>query len=127
MNDDNPTRTEIDEQLEEAVTDSWMLADYEYTEGQYETARLTIELEYTPPTELESLLGLMDAPRAARTVKNVIRKHQQEHEPGAPIADVVDELKTEHEFDADEVDTAIQELKNKGDIYEPQTDHLRVV
>lgn len=127
MNDDNPTRKEIDEQLENAINDSWMLVDYEYSEGQYETARLTIELEYSPPSELESLVGQTDAGQVVKLVKNAIRKHQDSDGHGAPIDDVVDKLVSKHGVTADQAETAVQELKNKGDIYEPQTDHLRVV
>ncbi|MEF8790109.1 MAG: LAGLIDADG family homing endonuclease [Haloarculaceae archaeon] len=61
-----------------------------------------------------------------KDVKGIIRELQEEYERGAPFEEVleraeqagIDRSKAEHE---------IQKLKNKGDIYEPQTDHLRVV
>ncbi|WP_435196569.1 LAGLIDADG family homing endonuclease [Natronomonas sp. EA1] len=61
-----------------------------------------------------------------KNIKGIIKELEEEYEDGAPIDKVIeraqaigmDESKAEHE---------IQKLKNKGDIYEPNMDHLRAV
>jgi replicative DNA helicase Mcm len=61
-----------------------------------------------------------------KNVKGIIRELQDEYEDGAPYDQVleraeqggIERSKAEHE---------IQKLKDRGDIYEPKTDHLRVV
>jgi replicative DNA helicase Mcm len=59
-------------------------------------------------------------------IKGIIRELQDEYEEGAPIEEVlaqaetagIEESKAEHE---------IQKLRDKGEIYSPNKDHLRVV
>ena len=61
-----------------------------------------------------------------KNVKGIIRELQDEYDDGAPLEDVleraeqggIERTKAEHE---------IQKLKDRGDIYEPRSDHLRVV
>ena len=61
-----------------------------------------------------------------KNVKGIIRELQDEYDDGAPYDQVleraeaggIERSKAEHE---------IQKLKDRGDIYEPKTDHLRVV
>jgi replicative DNA helicase Mcm len=61
-----------------------------------------------------------------KNVKGIIRELQEEYDDGAPYDQVleraeaggIERSKAEHE---------IQKLKDRGDIYEPKTDHLRVV
>ncbi len=61
-----------------------------------------------------------------KNVKGIIRELQDEYERGAPFDEVVDRAE-QAGIDRSKVEHEIQKLKNKGDIYEPQTDHLRVV
>jgi replicative DNA helicase Mcm len=61
-----------------------------------------------------------------KNVKGIIRELQDEYERGAPFEEVVDRAE-QAGIDRSKVEHEIQKLKNKGDIYEPQTDHLRVV
>ena len=61
-----------------------------------------------------------------KNVKGIIRELQDEYEKGAPFEEVVDRAE-QAGIDRSKVEHEIQKLKNKGDIYEPQTDHLRVV
>jgi replicative DNA helicase Mcm len=61
-----------------------------------------------------------------KNIKGIIQELEAEYDDGAPVEAVIErageigmnESKAEHE---------IQKLKNKGDIYEPSTDHLRTV
>ncbi|MEF8843734.1 MAG: LAGLIDADG family homing endonuclease [Haloarculaceae archaeon] len=61
-----------------------------------------------------------------KNVKGIIRELQDEYERGAPFEEVIDRAQ-QAGIDRSKVEHEIQKLKNKGDIYEPQTDHLRVV
>jgi len=59
-----------------------------------------------------------------KRIKAVIQETEEEFDGGAPI----DEIKKRVEamdIDADKVEKEIQNLKDKGDVYEPTTDHLR--
>ena len=61
-----------------------------------------------------------------KNVKGIIRELQDEYEKGAPFDEVIERAE-QAGIDRSKVEHEIQKLKNKGDIYEPQTDHLRVV
>jgi len=61
-----------------------------------------------------------------KNVKGIIRELQEEYERGAPFEEVIERAE-QAGIDRSKVEHEIQKLKNKGDIYEPQTDHLRVV
>jgi replicative DNA helicase Mcm len=66
------------------------------------------------------------SPELSENIKVIIREMQDDYKRGAPVEKVIDRAtqagisrsKTEHE---------LQKLKTKGDVYEPQTDHLRIV
>lgn len=58
-----------------------------------------------------------------KTVKKTISRLEQEHEIGAPLEAVIDELSDD--YDASQIRHEIDQLKQKGEYYEPRTDYLR--
>lgn len=60
-----------------------------------------------------------------KSVKSVIRDVGEEHKNGAPI-DIVIERAGDIGIDDDTVEHEIEKLKQKGDAYEPTTDHIRL-
>jgi len=61
-----------------------------------------------------------------KNVKGIIRELQEEYDDGAPYEQVLDRAETGG-IERSKAEHEIQKLKDKGDIYEPKTDHLRVV
>jgi len=61
-----------------------------------------------------------------KNVKGIIRELQDEYEDGAPYEQVIERAETGG-IDRSKAEHEIQKLKDRGDIYEPKTDHLRVV
>jgi replicative DNA helicase Mcm len=61
-----------------------------------------------------------------KNLKGLIQDIEDDYEDGAPIDEVYDRAE-EIGMDRSKVEDEIRKLKNKGDIYEPRQDHLRVV
>ncbi|PSP88751.1 AAA family ATPase [Halobacteriales archaeon QS_4_66_20] len=61
-----------------------------------------------------------------KNMKGIIRELQDEYDEGAPIEEVLDRAE-EAGTERSKADHEIQKLKDKGDIYEPTNDHLRIV
>jgi len=61
-----------------------------------------------------------------KNVKGIIRELQEEYEDGAPYEQVLERAETGG-IERSKAEHEIQKLKDRGDIYEPKTDHLRVV
>jgi replicative DNA helicase Mcm len=61
-----------------------------------------------------------------KNVKGIIRELQDEYEDGAPYEQVLERAETGG-IERSKAEHEIQKLKDRGDIYEPKTDHLRVV
>ncbi|WP_338730084.1 LAGLIDADG family homing endonuclease [Haladaptatus sp. DJG-WS-42] len=59
-----------------------------------------------------------------KNIKNLIAEIEQEYEDGAPI-DVVLDRAEEIGMDHSKAEHEIEKLKQKGEVYEPRTDHLR--
>jgi replicative DNA helicase Mcm len=59
-----------------------------------------------------------------KSIKSLISQIEEEYDEGAPV-DVVIERAEEEAMDASKAEHEIDKLKQKGEVYEPQTDHLR--
>jgi replicative DNA helicase Mcm len=59
-----------------------------------------------------------------QSIKTLISEVQDEYEEGAPVEVVMDRA-TDAGMDQSKVDHEIEKLKQRGEIYEPSTDHLR--
>ncbi|MFB6184271.1 MAG: LAGLIDADG family homing endonuclease [Haloarculaceae archaeon] len=59
-----------------------------------------------------------------KNIKGIIADLEDEYDEGAPV-DVVIERAEEVGTDASKAEHEIEKLKQKGEVYEPQTDHLR--
>ncbi len=61
-----------------------------------------------------------------KAVKKFISEVEQEHDNGAPI-DVLIERRDELDLSSSQMKHEIEKLRRQGDLYEPETDHLRTV
>jgi replicative DNA helicase Mcm len=59
-----------------------------------------------------------------KNIKGLIADIEEEYEDGAPV-DVVLDRADEIGLDPDKADHEIEKLKQKGEVYEPSTDHIR--
>jgi replicative DNA helicase Mcm len=59
-----------------------------------------------------------------KNIRSLIEAIEEEYDEGAPV-DVVVERAEEQGMDASKAEHEIDKLKQKGEVYEPQTDHLR--
>jgi len=78
--------------------------------------------------ELDADVVATGTPKSQRdrikTVRGVIDNTAPEYDAGAPV-DVVIERAVEQGIDEDKVEHEIGKLKERGEVYEPETDHLR--
>jgi replicative DNA helicase Mcm len=61
-----------------------------------------------------------------KSLKGLIQDIEADYEEGAPVEEVLDRA-DEIGMDRSKAEAEIEKLKNKGDIYQPKQDHLRVV
>ncbi|WP_121822102.1 DUF5906 domain-containing protein [Halostella salina] len=59
-------------------------------------------------------------------VKDVVADLEAEHDQGAPVEDVIDELQERAGMDADQAEHQIEKLRQKGAVYEPADGRLRM-
>lgn len=59
-----------------------------------------------------------------QTVKDVVKGLEQNYDDGAPLPEVI-RLCVEQGMNAEKARHAVESLKNKGELYEPQSEHLR--
>jgi len=119
-----PTSDEIEAVLDRIENKLWNVEDYTARSGKYETTTLTIEVEYVEPQNriVETGDGLGTPKRQA---KATVQRIEQEAEDGAPIDEVVKLGAESSEFTTEEIKAAIEELRRRGEVYEPKQDCLR--
>jgi replicative DNA helicase Mcm len=61
-----------------------------------------------------------------KNIKALIEEIEEEFDDGAPIEEVLDRAE-EVGMDAEKAEHEIENLKQKGELYQPNTDHLRVI
>jgi replicative DNA helicase Mcm len=60
-----------------------------------------------------------------KNLKQLISDIEDEYEEGAPVEEVVARATTELNLDESKAEQEIENLRRKGEVYEPRTDHLR--
>lgn len=108
-----PTNDEI-ESATDNFPEAWEVADWEEKNGAYSEARLTVELEYIPPADR------LDHPQGV--IKKTIDKF--DHGDGASIDDVIEEAAAELDTDTETIREHVEELRTKGEVYEPRQNWL---
>lgn len=112
---DRPTADEIENVVDESAHDGWRTVNWEESNGADQPARITLELEYVPP---EDRLG-----HPQRQIKDAI-DHIGDDE-GAPIDEVILYVADKHDTPSDTVSKEIENLRTRGEIYEPRQGTLR--
>jgi len=111
---DEPLPDELVSAVEQ-VSD-WEVSDYEYSSGMYAPVTITVELEPSV---------VADGTSPSAFVKDVVSELEEEYEEGAPVHRVLVTLMDRSEMNVDEASDAIENLRRKGEVYEPRKDYLR--
>jgi replicative DNA helicase Mcm len=61
-----------------------------------------------------------------KNIKGIIKELEQEYDDGAPTEEVLDQAETAG-IERSKAEHQIQKLRDRGEVYEPRTDHLRTV
>jgi replicative DNA helicase Mcm len=60
-----------------------------------------------------------------KDLKGLIQDLEDEYEEGAPIGEVIDRATTDLGLDEAKAESEVENLRRKGEVYEPRTDYLR--
>jgi replicative DNA helicase Mcm len=61
-----------------------------------------------------------------KNIKGIIKELEQEYDDGAPTEEVLDRAEAAG-IERSKAEHQIQKLRDRGEVYEPRTDHLRTV
>lgn len=119
-------RREIQDLLDSLEESGWIVRDYDPTVDPNESLSVDVSLERQDTEELQDFGTSKEQRDRITGVKEVIERLSENTEHGAPTTEVI--RKTADELDANPsfIKHEITRLKEKGEIYEPKADHLRV-
>ena len=118
---DEPTPDDKDELLDaiESTDVAWEVSDWEYESGQYDESTMLVEVTWSEPEPAALEVGEI------QDLKTLIAKIESDHEEGAPINTVLNAAYDEFGWKVDRVSEQIDDLRTKGEVYEPKQGHLR--
>lgn len=87
-------------------------------------AALGVEIESGDEQIKEDFKVVVAESGSVKTVPSIIDDIEDDYAEGAPV-NVVKKKAIDRGMDADMVDHEVEKLKQKGEVYEPRTDHLR--
>jgi len=122
-NDDRPAPSDVESYLEEIERDGWSVEDYSASYGSDDPVTVTVELEWgwTP-----AVLDSETQRDLAKAVKHAIK--ETGNEGGGAHVDVVVEYVAENvDAPPEAIEATVETLKEKGEIYQPNKDHLRAI
>ena len=121
MSNESPKPDELIEQLED-ITD-WNIDDWEYTVDN-DGAAFDVTLNHDPKRDLNDINKLV----SEYDVMEIIEDIAEDSDTGARTDDVIEAV-WERETGAirsDEITEILDGLRERGEVYEPRTGHLRV-
>lgn len=117
----NPTPSDIEALINRIDSDSpWTVEDWNHESGRFKQPRVTLDVEWSPLQALDPE-DRRDGELAVKEAIDSLEKEEGAHRDDV-ITEVVDNV---DEFDSDTVEAILETLKQKGEIYEPRTAHLR--
>lgn len=102
--------------------DYWEIDDYEFEIGMWDGPELSITLVPTVPDDEQPDTEQQDD---SVDLKEIIWVREDEHEDGASKETVIEDAMAAG-LSEEEVERRLDNLKQKGQIYEPRSDRLRV-
>lgn len=118
-----PQRNEINDLLDDLEDEGWYVLDYNPSVDPFDPLRVKIHVErryHDVEIEPPGFVG-----RELADAKHVLRYLESDHEDGAPIDEAVDALVVELEIADGQADELIEDLRERGELYEPETGFLR--
>jgi hypothetical protein len=114
----------LDELENHLETTPWDVDEQEFSADMWHGQSVTLQLMYSPADE--SLTG-GDIPDLNGEIKTILAEMETQHVEGVPKDHAIDNIAEELSIDEEAARDKIESLRLKGDVYEPQTDRLRVV
>lgn len=125
---DNPTREQIEsfiESLAEGAVDPWEPTSWRDVDDPDDNSyRVVVTFQFDPAPHQHARFGPDKHTPPSPSVRKVVEALQDEGEYGAPVEAVADQLR---ERGVDTPYNEIGQYLQRGEIYEPREDYLRVV
>jgi len=112
-------RRTINDLLNRLEDSGWIVENYNPTVDPYEELRVTVDLRRVAHAPITT-----SSPEDVQTVLDIVKELEGGYDEGAPIEKVVEEA-GEEGMGAKKAIHEIEQLKQKGEVYEPRTDYLR--
>lgn len=109
-----PDPEEIEALVERINEGPWKVTDWDYSTGAYAPSEIEIDAEWNPTIDDRETIG---------EAKSVIAGLEDQHEHGAPVNRVLDELG--EELGIEYPSAVVDALRQSGEIYEPVSDYYR--
>jgi len=118
---DEPTPDEIAELVAHLETETdWSVEDWQFQAAMYDGPTLDLELDWSPDADIDH-----DGDGTRQIVRSVVDRY--DGGDGATVSNVIAEtLSRADDADEEDVRHALETLKQRGEVYEPDAGYLRV-
>jgi len=128
MTDYEQTHDAVNDLLEAAQEIGWSVEHYQLDSDAYEPVELGLQLELEPENEVVGVFET-DTTKEDRSrtqaIKDIVGELEQKNDLGAEMPAVIDEATNGGEMDEKTAENELHKLKQRGEVYEPTTEHLR--
>jgi len=120
-----PSEAEIQTLIEQIDERPWSVDGYEFAGGSEESFTVTLTLDWVGGDAMSGT-EMLEERADLNKIKSIVTALESEHDEGAPIETILDRAEAEG-IDREIAEDAIDTFRRQGDVYEPTTDHLRLV
>jgi len=111
-------------EIEAQIADTnWTIDERVFSSGEWNGQTATLELEYDPEVDLT----IVEDDSVRHTVKTIVAQVADRYPSGARLNEVISRAVEELDIEPEAARDEIEQLRRQGDVYEPNTDRLRVV
>ena len=124
-----PSEAEIQTLAEQIDEQPWSVDGYEFAGGSEESFTVTLTLDWVgeEATPIEDVdLSSTEQRDRINKIKSIVTTLEADYDEGAPIETILNRAEADG-IDRDAAEREIDKLRRQGDVYEPTTDHLRLV
>jgi len=124
-----PSEAEIQTLIEQIDEQPWSVDGYEFAGGSEESFTVTLTLDWVgeEATPIEDVdLSSTEQRDRINKIKSIVTTLEADYDEGAPIETILNRAEADG-IDRDAAEREIDKLRRQGDVYEPTTDHLRLV
>lgn len=122
MTDDAPNETDVASLAEQIDARPWAVTGYDFEGGSAQSFTVTLDIEWVGDPDFD------EAPRNIHSgMKSLVSEIEAEYQEGAPVSELLARAEDDLDLDRETAEHELDKLRRQGDVYEPTTDHLRVV